>query len=574
MREKCFAPCHPAWFISGIICLLIKLWLVAPHDIMATITPHDDLRFIKQAMSLLSGEWFGEYDQTTLITGGFFPLFIAGAYWLGIPLLMAQQLLYALACVIVVLAFRQYFSPTLLFIVFLILLFQPMSYNYPVVGRVLRESLYPTLAFMTIGLAMGFALRTNGPWRKTWPWALCLGLTFTAFWNTRDESIWIIPSLMILLIWSVGNAILNRSNWIKILSLHMLVLALWLSGTLLICTANYYKYGIFTSNEITSAEYKSAYGSLLRIKSPDDEQYYPVAGAARNLAYAVSPAARELKPYLEGEGGTRWKFGWKDIPAAFFLYAFRDAVASAGYYRDAAETLAYYNRIGQEVDQACKEGRLDCRPRIFSLMPPWRPEYNAMVLPRYWDVIKQILRLNGFNAKKGDWISEGDNTLFRNYEFVTGEKVLPYQRAALNQTPKFYKHLEDEKTKVLDDIGHGYQKASPWLFLVGFLLTLGLTVKDLLHKRLTALTLFSWSIFTGIAAVAAILTLLCITSYDSIGRPMHTAFPLVVLFIIVSMLDLCHRYWPKVEEKLFMACARQSVCHDDKSTGIQQDTPV
>jgi hypothetical protein len=568
MREKYFSSCHCSWILSGIICLLIKLWLVAPHDVMATLTPHDDFRFIKHAASLLSGKWFGPYDQTTLITGAFYPIFIAGSYWLGIPLLLAQQLLYAGACVIVVLAFRQYFSRPILFIIFLILLFQPMSYDYPLVGRVLRESLYPTLAFMTMGLAMGLALRTSCSWRKAWPWALCLGLALTAFWNTRDESIWIVPSLLLLLIWSVGNAILNRSSWKKILSLHTLVCTLWLGGILLICAINYSQYGVFTSNEITSAEFKSAYGGLLRIKTPDDEQYYPVVRAARLKAYEVSPATRELKSYLEGEGGTRWQVGWKDIPAAMFLYAFRDAVAAAEHYRNGDETLAYYRRIGQEIDQACAAGLLDCRPRIFSLMPPWRPEYNAMVLPRYWDVCKQIVRLNGFNAKKGQWLSEGDYNLFLTYESVTREKVLPFDPKTLNKTPKFYKHLEDEKTQVLDDIGHGYQKAAPWLFLVGFLLTFGFTLMDLRHKRLSALTLFNWSLLAGIGSVAALLTLLCITSYDSIGRPMHTAFPLVVLFIVVSALDLCHRFWPETQEKLFMSSAMHTVLPDDDTPAV------
>jgi hypothetical protein len=553
MQEKSIRFCSNPWVLFGIICLLIKLWLVGPHDVMATLTPHDDFRFIKQAMSLLSGEWFGPYDQSTLITGGFYPIFIAGAYWLNIPLLLAQQLVYAAACGIVVLAFRQHFSRPLLFMVFLLLLMQPMNYDYPLVGRVLRESLYPTLALMTMGLAIGLALRTSGSWRKAWPWALCLGLNLTAFWNTRDESIWIVPSLLLLLIWSVGNAILNRSTWWKILALHLLVLALWQGGTLLICTINYNQYGVFTSNEITSSAFKSAYGGLLRIKTLDEGQHLPVVQSARMKAYEVSPAMRELKQFLEGEMGTRWRMGYRDIPAAFFVYAFRDAVAYADHYQDAPETFAFYRRIGQEIDQACAAGRLDCRPRVFSLIPPWQHQYTAMVLPLYWEVWKKIVKLEGFNAKKGVWISEGDYNLFLTYEFVTREKVLPINHKTLNKTPKFYSHLEEEKTKVLDDIGHGYQKATPWLFLAGFLLTLGCTLMDLRRRRLSALTLFNWSLFAGIAAIAALLTLLWITSYDSIGRPMHTAFPLVELFILVCVLDLWHRFRPASQEKLFMS---------------------
>jgi hypothetical protein len=554
MQEK--NSTNNAWIIAGLFCLLVKLWLVAPHDVMVTITPHDDLRFVKQAMFLLSGHWFGPYDQTTLITGAFYPIFIAAIYWLGIPLLMAQQLLYALACLVVVLAFRRYFSRPILFIVFVVLLLQPMNYDYPMVGRVLRESLYPTLAFLTMGLAMGLALRITWSWHRALPWAICFGLALSAFWNTRDESIWIAPPLILLFLWSAGNAVFKKSSWLKVLSLHTLVLALWLGGILLISTLNYKHYGVFTSNELTSSAFKEAYGSLLRIKSSDDEQYFPVVRAARKKAYEVSPAMQELKGYLEGDGGTAWQVGWKDIPAAMFVYAFRDAVADAGHYHDAVETFAFYRRLGYEIDQACDTGLLDCRPRIFSLMPPWRSEYWAMVLPQYWDVWKQIVQLSGFNGKKGDWISEGDYNLFLVYEIVTGEKVLPYNRDNLNKTKKmlpFHNHLEKEKTRVLDDLGHGYQKMTPWFFAFSLLLTFGFTLIDLRRKRLSALTLFNWSLFAGIASIAAVLTLLCITSYDSISRPMHTAFPLVVLFILIGVLDLYHRFRPVLQEELFLS---------------------
>src|SRR5210317_1734883 len=92
------------WWI--IILILVRFWLVDSMDLIATRTPHDDYLFIKLAKNILSGQWFGPYDYYTLIKGPGFPLFLAVVHHLGLPLLFAQQLLYSLFSVLVVVALR------------------------------------------------------------------------------------------------------------------------------------------------------------------------------------------------------------------------------------------------------------------------------------------------------------------------------------------------------------------------------------------------------------------------------------------------------------------------------------
>ncbi|MGA7280045.1 MAG: hypothetical protein WBW79_19070, partial [Desulfocapsaceae bacterium] len=88
----------------SLVLIGFKLWLVTAHYLMATTTPHDDLLFVSQAHDILGGNWLGTYNQLTLIKGPFYPLFIALSYYLNIPLLLSQQLLYLSACVLTVLA--------------------------------------------------------------------------------------------------------------------------------------------------------------------------------------------------------------------------------------------------------------------------------------------------------------------------------------------------------------------------------------------------------------------------------------------------------------------------------------
>lgn len=552
MNDKTFSFVRrKSWLVAGMVCLWIKLWLVSPHDIMATVTPHDDLLFIKLASHILSGDWLGPYNQLTLIKGSFYSIFIALAYWLNIPLLTAQQLLQALSCAVFVLALRPLVRQGwLLFTVYLVLLFNPVSYWYPPVGRVLQLAIYPPLGMLIFGLALGLGLRAREGLRSALPWALVLGLATGVFWITRDESIWIVPSLALLLSWSLWQATRGGLVWWRAVLLHLAPLLSWSGVLLLVCTLNWLSYGVFVRNELETSEFKAAYGGLLRIRTSDDRQYYPVVQAARRLGYAVSPSLREIEPFLEGEIGGRWQraCACPDIPAAFFVWAFRDSVTSAGHHREAGETLAYYRRIGEEIDRACADGRLDCRSRMTSLMPPWRPEYNPVLLPTYGRLLWQIVTLNGqpltadrLTAKAERWLSKAGLAEMVLFETITRERVLPGRRDVLEMEPVFHRQLKREKTRILEDIGRGYQRAGAVLFPAALLVTLATTALDLRRRRLSPLPLCNWSILGGILAIDAVITLVYITSYSEVGRAMTTAFPLVPLFIMVALLDILTR---------------------------------
>ena len=136
------------WWI--IILILVRFWLVDSMDLIATRTPHDDYLFIKLAKNILSGQWLGPYDHYTLIKGPGFPLFLAVVHHLGLPLLFAQQLLYSLFSVLVVVALRPLVTGRLLLLaVFALVLLNPFMYMYPGVGRVFRLGLSMPLVLAT-----------------------------------------------------------------------------------------------------------------------------------------------------------------------------------------------------------------------------------------------------------------------------------------------------------------------------------------------------------------------------------------------------------------------------------------
>lgn len=533
------------FILFSLILMAAKLWLVNAHSLMATVSPHDDLLFITQAYDILSGKWLGEYNQITLIKGQFYPLFIVLSYYLNIPLLASQQLLYGLASFVAVWALyplaRQKW---LLFLFFVFLLFNPFSYNYPAVGRVFRLGIYASLGLLVFSCMVGLYVRSRRSWKQAVPWSLATGLTLAAFWNTREESIWIVPSLLLLLGLAFFDLRRNqRSRTLLLLGLYALPVVMLFGFNATLKTMNKNHYGIYATIELETPEFESAYGGMLRIRSDKWRRFYPVVKDVREKAYKVSPTFREIQPYLDGPIGRKWQnmCGCTDIPAAFFIWAFRDSVAAAGYYKNGPRTLQFYQRMGDEIDHACKAGILDCRPRFSDLVPPWHQQYNTLFFPTYFSVLKRIVDFQDFSASTEGMLSRGNKRIMLMYEVVTREKLLTSKLDVLKGYPEYHRHLNKEKTRILNDIGTAYQRGIPVLFLLSLMVFFFFTGKSIINREFRLFTVVSGAALAGILSISFILTLLAITSYSEIGRAMHSAYPMVLLFIMASVLDLLTR---------------------------------
>ena len=529
--------------IACLLSVMIKLWLIRAHLIMVTLTPHDDLLFIRHADSLLKGQWLGEYNQMTLIKEPFYPIFIALSNWLSLPLLFSEHLLYALSCAVFVWAIGPMVRQRIILLgAFLFLLLNPGSFNYPAVGRVFQLAIYAPLAILVMGMLLGMAIRAAAPLRTALGWSCGLGIALAIFWISRGESIFLMPSVFVVFLFVlITQGGKNPRQWGRPLLLCTLPLLFMFATVQTVQQINKIQYGVPAVIEITSPEFESAYGGLLRIKSDEERQFFPVVREARVQAYGASPTFREVEKFLDGPIGMGWLrlAGDNDIPAAFFIWAFRDSVAAAGYHTSGTKALEFYRKMGAEIDAACDSGQLQCRPRwTSSLVPPWRQEFNALVVPTVYAVIKKTLTFEGFNAHTDHFrnaISREMMTLFSN---VTGENLLSSKAGGADFYPDYITHLNREKCRILEQIGHAYQIVTPYLFPSSLLLLLVNLAVAVKKRRLSAMTMLSVASLGGVFSITAVMTLLTITSYSEIARVMHVSFPLVLIFIISVFLDI------------------------------------
>ncbi len=495
---------------------MIKLWLVSGQTFYAIPNSgHDDYLFLGHAKSLVDGAWLGPFNNLTLAKGMFYPLFIAASVAAGISLFVTQHLVYILACCLFVLAIKPVVQkPALLFIIFVVLLFNPVSYTNMPGLRVIREGIYPALTIMVVSCAVGLMVRSSRTVRNQLLWAIGLGLALSAFWLTREEGVWILPSIIALVVIAGLRTYEARPDrWIGRLLVFLFPFVILSTSLFAVAAINKTYYGVFSTVEFKWSSFLDTYGALTRVNHLHWNPKIPVPKDVREKIYEFSPSFAELKPSLEGRLGQIWiRPGCdtvsicNDLGGGWFVWAFRDAVAVAGYYKSGESAENYYKRLSSEINAACDSKKLDCGPMRSSLTPPWHTEYTRPLVYTIANAAVYLARFKDLSASSVD-----------NPNLTDMSKL---------------------KIDLLTIIGNVYQLVAPLLFLAALAAYVGSTVSVLKKRIFTNLYIVNSILLLAIAVRLFILSLIEISSFPAINTLyLAPAYPLFLVFIILSLID-------------------------------------
>ena len=143
--------------IIAILIIILQIYLVSVQPIDAKVaSTYDDVLMVEQASSILDGKWLGDYNCLTLVKGPFTPIFMAVARLLHIPFLIAQDVFYIIACVLLIYVFKNIVKSNILKIITLtLLIFNPIIYSTELC-RAYRDGIY--LALIIYLIAFSFAI--------------------------------------------------------------------------------------------------------------------------------------------------------------------------------------------------------------------------------------------------------------------------------------------------------------------------------------------------------------------------------------------------------------------------------
>ena len=544
-------PVNRLWFWAALALTVFKLWLTNGQTIFA-IGPamHDDGLFIKLAGHLIKGEWLGPYDQFTLAKGPMFSLFIAAVFWLGVPLILAQQLLYAAASATVTRALAPWLRPGApQFAVYTLLLWNPMSFDAGNLGRIMRQNLYTPLALLVIaGLVHLFTRRREGWTRQIVPAALG-GLALGCFWLTREESVWLLPAVGLIFLGlaaSLGREC--RAHWRNVAAGLIVFSTAALLPILVICSLNLRHYGWFGTVEFRAGEFKAAYGALTRLQVGPELFQVPVTRQMREKAYELSPEFRRLRPYMEGFVSESWAerdlfpFAERQIRGGWFAWALRDAVAASGLATDAGKTMRFYQKVADEVNAACDQGLVPALPPRSGFLPPLGENMVRLLAEGTLEYGTFFLYFKNFTAYSPE--SLGDYAELKPFRDLVGSRL---SLAPRSPEPVYSTQMSIDAWKVasLDRLGRWLAHLLTWLgpliLLAGFVRAFESTIDRLISFPLG----LAAALLAACTAYLTINVLVHVTSfYNMSPAALASAYPLYLLALALIVTDAT-RAWLK-----------------------------
>ncbi len=386
-----------------VVITLAQVWLVTaiPLQVLAHAA-HDDALFSRLAIALLNGNWLGAYDSLTLAKGPFYPMWLAALAWLGLPLLLAQDLLYLFAGAVLLRLLaprpRHWLLISALYAAYA---FNPIVTASPVL-RIVREGLYAPLVVLLLAMVVWWwRWRGRALWHRALP-AVILGAVFAALWLTREEGLWLLPTLVtaavVCALCSSGTGLGTR--FARESGLIALALVVAWSANTAVARTNKAHYGVATVVEFREPAFVAAYGALSRLEPAAWERLIPVPREAIRRAAEHSPATAELLPYLDGAMADGWALEGclvydeapcrGEIRGGWFMWALRAAVSLAGHSESAVDARRFYRRVATEIDAACNDGRLACVAKPLGMAPPFRRDYLVLAARRLVDAFHML----------------------------------------------------------------------------------------------------------------------------------------------------------------------------------------
>jgi hypothetical protein len=324
---------------------------------------------------LAAGQWLGPFETRTLVKGPAYPMFIDLSYRLHVPLVIAEQLLYLFAAAVSAVALgRLARSRWLGGFTFVLLALNPIHLG--AWGSMLvRENVYTSLSILLVGCTLLLVSVIPSAVRTRYGWGyFCLvaaggfvGAVGAAYYLCREERAWVVPAMLVAVVggmWSWRRRIVAVGPRIWA-GLVVTVLAGGAVGYMcvnVVVQTNRDHYGSGVVSDIADGQLARAYTAWQSVRVGPRIRRYPVPASARAAAYRVSPAAAELRPYLEGRIRRleNCEKGVCDYNGAFFVWALREAITDAGHLHNEVQLQTFSRALADQIDAGCRDKALSC----------------------------------------------------------------------------------------------------------------------------------------------------------------------------------------------------------------------
>lgn len=428
-----------SFLLAMVLFGVLKEFLVYNLPIMAVPKGiHDDWIMVHMADALRSGQWLGEYNDLTLTKGMFFPFYLAVLNFLRLSYLSVSALLYTVSCMIFVYALRpllkKYWA---CFTLYLVLLWNPVSYSVQAFQRVYRNSISYIQVLLIFGGLLALWLRRKEPVKKQILWLLIAAVGMVTFFYTREDAIWVEPFLLVFLLVYLGTMFFSwkkehRREYVgKAVLVLLPFLSVWGAGQL-IAQENDNHYNIRLTNELQKGGFAEMYKSMMAVKPEEDIPGVTMTREKIARMCDECPTLEKLEPYIQssrlywagsGENEKDW-----EVRDGWVFWIFRTALAQAGYYTDGETVNQVCLQIRDELEAAMDEGRLTRQATMPSTyMSPWREGYLGDLFGALGKAIAYTTTYDEMETLVYLYSEPDENGGIPLFERMTGDKAVWYE---------------------------------------------------------------------------------------------------------------------------------------------------
>lgn len=511
-------------FLIGIIVLVVVKQLLV-SNIPITAYPnqgYDDNMMVEMARNLRAGNWLGEYSSNIMIKGVMFPLILATINYFGFSYINTMNLIYSISCIYFIYVIKDLFkTKKSLFFIFLVLLFNPVSYAWWTLQRVYRNGITLAQALFVIGSVFAMYQRRNERNLKILPFSIIGGLSLSSLWLTREDAIWILPFVFAVIGISIVLIILNFINKSKkekidkkflfksfIPKIILMILPIIILNACLHLNRaiNYFMYGVYEYNELSDGYFGKVIHIIYSVKDDENIRFVSVSRDKMNKLYEVSSSLNSIKPELE-KSLDAWSYndrtpGDGEVEDGWFFWAVKDAADAAGVNTSAKNSNDFYKNVYEEIEKGIEDGKLETRMTMPSnLMSPWRNNYFTELPRAMLGMTWYIVNFDGVQTVNYSGDIPDDSVNIRKFEALTNDLAASrFENDSIDNPSKYTENYVER----LNWIGNVYKKLGLIICAVSLISYIIFTIY-VIKKSTDSQRLDLWLLLTGIMCTCIVL---------------------------------------------------------------------
>lgn len=400
---------------TTILRLIMSLTL---HMWFAPSQSADDELLMRQSYAT----YYSSDDKYKMAKNQGFSYFLRLMHWSRINVDVVYFLLWLIAAVFVSYSMYVLFKKVLFSaFAYLYVLWNPLAFENWVGTRVYRNSIFAPCMFIFISLLIIYiesSIRFEGfgsifkirTFLLRLLTSLSLGIVFAFIYILKEDSIWLLPMFLSVIIFKFIRTLLTRQRkiWACILSLILVSLPSMTAfcGVNTIKYINYKNFGVYLLNTRTEGEFAGFIKRVYQIKSDQQSPYLWTPKDSIDQAFSASPTLQSvqgLQYFVEHKDFASPDIGVHPLRGEFLSWQMINAIDATVGWRNEKDVQVFFSKVNDDLDTAFENGKLQKTNKFSptsSLVPRSVDEINELWIPAI-RIYSQYILLGQFNKTTG-----------------------------------------------------------------------------------------------------------------------------------------------------------------------------